>query len=671
MASFVPGYTVRYLQKRLTGAFIHDVVEVAETVGNAFVYVGNQIAHGFVSAYHGVADAASYAWAVAAEETKLYAQEVAKAVTVAAEEIAYNAKKQIYQIIEIVESGAKLYYNVVKQIPSIIYGLVQNSFKPELNAKVSYKWSSDNDDQSANLPPSWGRNNKLLFKYTEGSRQPSKGGYEDYKSTFLINAGNTLARKLPPGSMKVDCVDCGIAGSFAVSGRLNFQIIPPSILDCHVDLDGDFRAGVNLGIQAHLLAKGEKRKTIVSYPLPGGFTIIELVNFGPSLTVESSMKFEVDMQADMLLGMDLNVPNFQVHLDMIVPDQSSTSFPKPLVTFRNEFNGAGGIKATVGLPFSVGIGLQIPKLKFDKSASLIIEPSLTAIGTTGAAPQTFAAYGLPDCPLGIAYTVGTGATLSTNIFDAYQYTLASINGPTLAKGCNQKISPSDLAQFNDQYSSIIRSLPQLPSPGQSPANGNNSGNNVSVPVTPPPLPRISSGQFTFYSLSASNVTAPLSKHFYFSNSNKLACMNQNSVSLRNSTRLLNYLWSLNSAAGDYSNGYLSNSNGSLQAFYDVGTGQVYPAALSTTFDAAGQPIKFDTTISYAFTLGFDLLYCTLNNVNYSLDAVTMTCRGDRNSEVNTFYRCGVYDLLYVTKGSPPTNDCSLVDDLTYDYYSPP
>lgn len=87
-----------------------------------------------------------------------------------------------------------------------------------------------------------------------------------------------------------------------MNGQLNFQILPPTILDCHVDLDRDFRAGVNLGTRSHLLVSGEKRERIVCYPLPGGFTIIELVNFGPSLTVESSLKIELDLKADMLLG---------------------------------------------------------------------------------------------------------------------------------------------------------------------------------------------------------------------------------------------------------------------------------------------------------------------------------------------------------------------------------
>lgn len=359
-----------------------------------------------------------------------FAKSVAKAV---AKKVVQVAQKTMSKAIASAKVGIKYLVKAAKIVAKFL-----NEWNPHLGGRLGFKWKPLQLQDSP-----WDYQYKI-FSYEKGGEDDQDKGKNAAKSAKLEAKKPPKAKLKVSGSMDVFCVDCLVAGSFDFSGALGFNLVPGQITHFTIDYGGNFEAALNIGVEGHLTVSAEKRKTIASFPLPGGFVIKEVVTLGPSLSVETRLAFKADMEADLLLGMDYKIPPFKTHLDLLNSALSTVERPTSVMTYRHELSGAALIRASFGIPISINMGLEIPKLKIKKDASFTVEPALIAMAMTGSDADDFTDQGLQECELGLAYKVGTGASVSLNLFDFTKVDLGKFNGPNAVNGCLQILDQSDL-----------------------------------------------------------------------------------------------------------------------------------------------------------------------------------------------------------------------------------
>lgn len=143
-------------------------------------------------------------------------------------------------------------------------------------------------------------------------------------------------------------------------------------------MDGNFKAEVNLGLEATGKLNYAIRKPIIAQALPPGFSIPKIVAIGPVISLDARLDINIDASANLLVGGTVEIPNFHATMDMANMDRRSQSGWEPKFTSKFEVDGQLTASATMGLPLTVGVGIKIPVVNFDKMVALVDEPSLTA-----------------------------------------------------------------------------------------------------------------------------------------------------------------------------------------------------------------------------------------------------------------------------------------------------
>ena len=136
-----------------------------------------------------------------------------------------------------------------------------------------------------------------------------------------------------------------------------------------------------------------------------GFQIPGIIIVGPSLSLAAIAELNITLAGQVLTGAQLTIANFAATVDFVDGRQSKSSNLTPQLT--PIFNATGQVAATfaLGLPLSLGIGLQIPALKFKKTVSINNAPSIEASANYTASTTSVGVNGNTDCVNGIGYNV--------------------------------------------------------------------------------------------------------------------------------------------------------------------------------------------------------------------------------------------------------------------------
>ncbi|KAK7993714.1 hypothetical protein PG989_007095 [Apiospora arundinis] len=230
------------------------------------------------------------------------------------------------------------------------------------------------------------------------------------------------------GAIGFYCVDCKVKGKIHVGGELSFSLLGGGISKGQIGLDGNIEAGLFLGLAAEAKYQREFKTPIASAGIPG-LTIPNIITIGPVLKLDAALDINIAAQGQVLAGTKLTIANFGASLD-IVSGKSSANF-KPV--FKNRFEASGEISAEagLGLPITVGVGLDIPVIKFSKLVSVIDKPSVRfsakyAFSTTDVS--------LP-CNNGITYAVNLANDLTYDLFGFKQGDIWKYKSPDLVSGC--------------------------------------------------------------------------------------------------------------------------------------------------------------------------------------------------------------------------------------------
>ena len=105
-----------------------------------------------------------------------------------------------------------------------------------------------------------------------------------------------------------------------------------------------------------------------------------------------------------LAGVKMSIPNFSANVDLV--DGSKSSMKDFTPHFEKVFEAKAEISATagLGLPVSLGLGINIPPIKFRKMVSLTEKPVIEATFKY-AASTTCEGIGDNECVNGIGYGI--------------------------------------------------------------------------------------------------------------------------------------------------------------------------------------------------------------------------------------------------------------------------
>lgn len=230
---------------------------------------------------------------------------------------------------------------------------------------------------------------------------PWGSAYQLYHKAGASNSGAAS------GDVTIYCVNCGVSGSVSIGGSASLNIIH-GLTAAQVGVTGNIAAGLQLGIDANAQISQTFRTQIASTGMPG-FSVPGIFIIGPIITLEAEMDLEVTAQGQLLVGATMSIPNFNAHLDLVnSKNTQSTGFTPQ---FQKVFNASGQISASaaIGLPLSIGIGIEAPLIKFKKVVALTDTPSVAVSAVYSASSSQRAA-----CNNGIAYSLASSSSASVS-----------------------------------------------------------------------------------------------------------------------------------------------------------------------------------------------------------------------------------------------------------------
>ena len=172
----------------------------------------------------------------------------------------------------------------------------------------------------------------------------------------------------------------------------------------NISVNGNIIAALSLGIDAEV-----KVHQVFDYPITAvgipGFSVLGIIIVGPSLSLAAIAELNVSLAGQVLAGVELEIANFAATVDFVNGSNSKSVNLVPTLT--PVFNATAQFSATLalGLPLSLGVGIQIPPIKFKKTASINEAPNFEASMNYTASTTDVGVNGNTDCVNGIGYNV--------------------------------------------------------------------------------------------------------------------------------------------------------------------------------------------------------------------------------------------------------------------------
>lgn len=194
-------------------------------------------------------------------------------------------------------------------------------------------------------------------------------------------------------------------------------------------IDGNINAGLNLGLAAEASYTSEFEKNIATAGFPA-FSIPNVIVVGPEVALDVTLGFNITASGQVLAGASMSIPSFSANLDLVDSSQSYATGFTP--QFGTQFSVSGEIKAaaSLGLPLTIGIGLDLVPLNIRKLISVTNEPSLDA-----SASYSYSSDGGGDCNNGVEYSIALADDTRLDFFGLKEIDLFNYKPPDLVSGC--------------------------------------------------------------------------------------------------------------------------------------------------------------------------------------------------------------------------------------------
>ncbi|KAF2157560.1 hypothetical protein K461DRAFT_273758 [Myriangium duriaei CBS 260.36] len=301
----------------------------------------------------------------------------------------------------------------------------------------------------------------LLFKYASKSRRPpyrdsytASGGPADFSLEPSIPGTSVDVdvdknKQKPPNTgdpkraVKLYCVRCGLHSHTQINGKARFSILH-GVQALNVGMDGNFEFGMNVGIDGDIsqVVHTKDKKIIPPISTIPGTTIPGVLTFGPIVSMSLRLDSSLHSKGRALSGVNVGLPAFSAAFDFVHPSNSQVRGFNKMVF--NQFYKSGrqvSASAKMHMPFSIGVGVIIPRIKFNQQVKMINSPSFDAQATmsgkcrVGKHPPDITIPDDPDCN-GVTHSLGFSHVVTFEFFNKYKKTMTLIKYPR-GKGCRK------------------------------------------------------------------------------------------------------------------------------------------------------------------------------------------------------------------------------------------
>ncbi|KAL7809403.1 hypothetical protein V8C44DRAFT_334402 [Trichoderma aethiopicum] len=268
---------------------------------------------------------------------------------------------------------------------------------------------------------------------------PDKGDYWNAQDAALDKIkGVVIGEADPEPGVEFWCVDCHVDGKLKLLGSASFSLTS-GLTKAQLSLDGTLDAGLYLGMNAFAQWNPKEEYDFLSLGLPG-LSIPDIFAIGPVLSLGISVDLDISAVGQYLVGADMQWTSISAKLDVLNPRSSSKSGWTPNIRDTVQADGSLTVNSTLGLPVSLGFGINILNGKYDKEIKLVDTPGIRASmeydftnevnnGEVNTDPE--------DGCYGIHWSVGMVNTVVLDLSDIKQgtYTLDEYDAPVFASGC--------------------------------------------------------------------------------------------------------------------------------------------------------------------------------------------------------------------------------------------
>ncbi|KAI4254492.1 MAG: hypothetical protein LQ352_003067 [Teloschistes flavicans] len=251
------------------------------------------------------------------------------------------------------------------------------------------------------------------------------------ENTATIKGGTLKGEST--ATLTVYCVGCGVRGAVRLNGRAKWAL-KDGLQSAVVQINGTLGAGFSLGLDSVIATE-----QVFDYPLGTvgvpGWQIYGVIIVGPSFGLSAVAELNIALAGQVLAGVNVTIPNFNATLDYV--DGSNSTALNFVPEFDPVFNATAEITArfALGLALTFGVGLEIPAIKFKRTASVSNVPSIAASANYTASTTDEGVDGNEDCVNGIGYKIELLYNVFADLFGLAKYPLVSASYP-LIEGCN-------------------------------------------------------------------------------------------------------------------------------------------------------------------------------------------------------------------------------------------
>ncbi|KIL85373.1 hypothetical protein FAVG1_11329 [Fusarium avenaceum] len=305
------------------------------------------------------------------------------------------------------------------------------------------RYLNDDDLLGTDDDAPWDDAAKLFSWGKEGGEEDdsyAKGEVSDPNGHHKRMENSTLSERELTYGLTLYCVECGFSGSASLAGAIDVGFF--SIETAQVQFNMNFKAGLNLGLKAFVKYEKSWETELVSLNLPA-FSIPVILSVGPYIGLGVEAKMEIEATGTLLIGSSVEWENVDILIDLLDSSNSHSNGLTPVFKPRTEASGELSMSASLGLPISVGIALDV-FLFYEAKAGIKDTPSVVLEGGFSASAELNDDGEIEtsiegDC-YGIAWNVhfenALDAFIDADGFDPLEFPLIEpLKSDPIAEGC--------------------------------------------------------------------------------------------------------------------------------------------------------------------------------------------------------------------------------------------
>lgn len=259
--------------------------------------------------------------------------------------------------------------NDIKTVEAIGVGIATGNFKETWNFPVNLAPPEVYLTESP-----WGDGFKFYTFTAEGGEKFSLEATikDELKDSVKTIEGDDSKE---PG-VELWCVNCGVTGNFQLTGSFSASILH-GFTKGQLSMNGNLYAGLFIGLDAFAEWDLNHEKDLFTMGLPG-LSIPDIVALGPTLALGVSSDLDITAEGQFLLGASLTWPSISVVMNILDESQSSHSGFTPVLNTTIQSDATLTTTATLGLPVTLGFGLNVLNGRWNKEVKLVDTPGISA-----------------------------------------------------------------------------------------------------------------------------------------------------------------------------------------------------------------------------------------------------------------------------------------------------